>query len=148
MAANPNRVSQWKEYTAREDAKLGTIQKGVWNRVVLNFKTSYNSDGFYRVYINGNMDFNYEGPIFFNDEAGPYIKFGLYKPSWKPRAIEEGWGGVYDGIARRTYYQDDLKIFKGSDGFNSVSTTCGAASMMSEPMFPPLPPTSIDINIL
>jgi hypothetical protein len=127
-AANHNKINEWKDYTVHEEAQLSLIQKGTWNSVVLNFKTSFNSDGFYRVFVNGNLDLDYQGPIFYNDDKGPYIKFGLYKPSWKPKAIEAGWGGVYDGISQRIYFQDDIKIFRGSNGQESVTTSCGGSN--------------------
>lgn len=45
---------------------------------------SYKSNGYLRVLINGKELANVTGPTAFNDDEGPYLKLGIYKPtSWK-----------------------------------------------------------------
>ncbi len=146
-AANDDPIAPAKSYTARGEEFLSKVKKGTWNQIVLHFKTSYNNDGYYQAYINGTKEFDYSGPMFYNDQEGPYIKFGMYKPSWKQKAMDAGWGGIIDGITRRTYFQDDMKIFKGSNGLSKVQTSCGDSSTPIKSA-PPLPPASISIDLL
>ena len=59
--------------------------KGKWVTWTFHVKWSYGSDGFFRVYRNGNLFHSYRGPNSYKDEDAPYFKFGLYNSFWKHR---------------------------------------------------------------
>jgi hypothetical protein len=52
---------------------------GQWNDFVVQAKWSYQDDGFVNVWWNGKPIVQYCGPVGYNDDLGPYFKFGIYR---------------------------------------------------------------------
>ena len=53
--------------------------RNAWNDYVIEARWSYRSDGFVNIWWNGRQVVRYEGPVGYNDDFGPYFKFGLYR---------------------------------------------------------------------
>jgi len=58
------------------------LKRGVWHDMVYQVRWSAKSTGdeagFVRAWMNGNQVIDYEGPIGYHDDLGPYVKFGIY----------------------------------------------------------------------
>src|SRR5208282_5174192 len=50
-----------------------------WIVFVVQAKWSYQDDGFVNVWWNGKPIVQYHGPVGYNDDIGPYFKFGIYR---------------------------------------------------------------------
>lgn len=53
--------------------------RAAWNDFVIEARWSCQSDGFVNVWWNGRQVVRYSGPVGYNDDFGPYFKFGLYR---------------------------------------------------------------------
>jgi len=53
--------------------------RSAWNDFLVQAKWSYLNDGFVNVWWNGRQVVHYSGPVGYNDDFGPYFKFGLYR---------------------------------------------------------------------
>jgi Polysaccharide lyase len=51
----------------------------VWNYFVVEARWSYTPDGFVNIWWNGKQIVQYRGPVGYNDDAGPYFQFGIYR---------------------------------------------------------------------
>jgi hypothetical protein len=54
------------------------FKKGVWHDFIYHIKWSYESDGFVEMWLDGKKLTDYKGPVGYNDNQGPYFKYGLY----------------------------------------------------------------------
>lgn len=129
--ADANAITPFGQYQVNGIKDLGPVARGEWTHVVFNLKTSYRSDGFLNVWINGQQQLAYAGPILFNDVNGPYVKMGIYKPYWKNR---DNWGGA-SAFDSRQLFIDDIKAVVGSGQLSAVSNSCVA--VVSPPTAPP-----------
>ncbi len=102
---------------------IGQYQPGVWTEFVFNVKFTHTNAGFLRVWKNNELVVNYSGPIGYNDERGPFIKLGVYKPLWQ-------YGKSI--VNSRTVYHDDFKIKEGSGSPADVSPNCGNTNTEGE----------------
>lgn len=74
-----------KKIQERNDAQIipiGEIQsfeKGKWADFIINVKWSYDKAGFVNIFMNGRRIVHYIGPVGYNDDKGPYVKFGIYR---------------------------------------------------------------------
>jgi hypothetical protein len=55
------------------------FRRNAWNDFIIQAKWSCQSDGFVNVWWNGRQVVRYSGPVGYNDDFGPYFKFGLYR---------------------------------------------------------------------
>jgi hypothetical protein len=55
------------------------FHRNAWNDFVVQAKWSCRSDGFVNIWWNGRQVVRYSGPVGYNDDFGPYFKFGLYR---------------------------------------------------------------------
>jgi len=55
----------------------GELPLGKWHRVEVNVKWSQNSDGFFKVWVNGKKKVDYKGKT--ARDSHPYLKYGLYR---------------------------------------------------------------------
>jgi hypothetical protein len=55
------------------------LPRGVWHDFVYRIRWSWREDGQVEAWLNGKRIIYYRGPAGYNDRAGPYFKFGLYK---------------------------------------------------------------------
>jgi hypothetical protein len=93
---------------------------GQWYDFVINVKWSYGADGFLKIWKNGVLIMDRTGGNCFNDDKGPFLKFGIY-------------GGI-DQDQTMTIYYDELRI---GDSNSSYSEVAPGGSVK------PLPPTSV-----
>ena len=52
----------------------------------------------------------------YNDIKGPWFKMGIYKSLWNARKFD-----LDSPITERTLYHDELRVARGSDGYNLVA---------------------------
>ncbi len=117
---------------------LGPFETNKWTEFVFHIVFSYEGDGVLEVWKDGKKEFRHEGPTAFNDAKSPYLKMGIYKPSWHPKTT---YGGVFE-VSNRTVYHDDLRI---GESFKDVAPNCdsNATTTNTPPSAPPsAPPAS------
>ena len=56
-----------------------SFKKGVWHDFVYHVKWSYRDDGFVEMWWNGDQVIGYKGPVGYNDDEGPFFKYGIYR---------------------------------------------------------------------
>ena len=91
---------------------LGPYRTGEWTDWVLHMKFTYQNDGIIEVWKNGEKVLTINGQTYYNDESGPYLKFGLYK--W-------GWSGTGSTVSERTIHFDDFRIGSAKATYNDVA---------------------------
>ena len=52
--------------------------RGVWHDFLYRVRWSHRSDGLVECWLDGKRVIDYQGPVGYNDNEGPYFKFGLY----------------------------------------------------------------------
>jgi hypothetical protein len=70
-------------------AATAPLEPGKWSEWTFHVRWSPNSDGFLRVWKDGQLLVEIEGPIGYQDLIGPYLKFGVYVPGWKDIGLEK-----------------------------------------------------------
>lgn len=121
-------------------AKTAPYKLGQWNDFVVNVKFSgaqsaNDTNGFMKVWINGQQVLNESGQNYFGEQTnGPYFKFGLYNSRWKYR---DEWTGP----SSRLLYHDELRVGGANSSFTEVSP--GPSGTVSAP---PSPPSNIQAN--
>jgi hypothetical protein len=76
--------------------------KGVWHDFVYRVRWSYRSDGFVECWLDGKRIIDYQGPVGYNDNDGPYFKFGLYHQDGERPFV------VYHDEYRRGFSREDV----------------------------------------
>ncbi len=120
-----------------------------WTDFVINLKFSTGSDGFIKLWANGELVVNLKGPnILYRDQCGKprepwmFLKFGSYK--------------AYEHKTRRSVYYDDIKIAGGNSNYNDVAPGGAQGNVNSPPSINitnPLPDyifyanTDIDVEV-
>ena len=118
---------------------LGRVEKDKWVEFVFHIKISYSDDGLIEIWVNGEKRKAMRGGNTYNDDVGPYMKFGIYKSSWGQRPKWESnlangrWpkGPVASGFSKRLYYFDELRIGDQYESYGSVAPNCGNSSRTS-----------------
>jgi Polysaccharide lyase len=59
--------------------KKNNFKLGQWHDFVVQAKWSFKDDGFINVWWNDKQIVQYRGPVGYNEDVGPYFKFGLYR---------------------------------------------------------------------
>jgi len=110
------RVQKENDAAKIKICKIPNFPRGVWHDFVVQVKWSHSTDGFLRVWNNRNLIADYTGPIGYNDESGPYFKFGIYcsnsPPVSKPLIMyhdEYSRGESFEGVDPSR----ELDILKG-----------------------------------
>ena len=109
-----NGVENRYDFAANYD--LGSIEAdvGVWRTWVFRITWASDKEGSINIWKDGKEIFKLAGqPTAFNDEFGPFFKFGLYKISWKNRQGAPG-------LEERIIYYDDIRIGSGRAAFEDV----------------------------
>jgi hypothetical protein len=86
----------------------GPVVADQWTDWVVNVKWSYKSDGFLKIWRDGELIVNAKGPTSFNDQMGPHFKMGIYKSAWNRRAPDPL-------VKTRLAYHDEFRM-AGADG--------------------------------
>ena len=102
------------------------LAKGAWLDWVIQVNFSY-TNGLVRVWQNGNILVNYNGPTLYpstgqTNEMGPYFKAGIYKWAWGTSATQ---------ASSRTLFIDNVKI--GSAMMTAVNYTPPTTQTQAEP---------------
>lgn len=126
IKADDRKCSNTKTYTRQAKYFPKGVKSG-WNDIVISFQLSYQSDGFFKMWVNRNPgdlpDVNDKGPNAYNDDRPPYLKFGPYGP-----------------VKRRvTLFYDAFRIGDEISSFAEVSPKGGNPSPESEPELEPEP---------
>lgn len=108
-----NEVNTNKTVSGRDYADLGGYKMNRWTSWKFHIRFSYKDDGILEVWKNGASVFKRIGPNYYNDEKGPYFKFGIYKWSWNKLKA----AAVYK-VKRRILYFHDVQILKKEPNFN------------------------------
>lgn len=73
------RILKEEDASAKEiPFSTNSLPHGRWNDFVVQAKWSYENDGFVNAWLNGEQIVKYRGPVGYNDDVGPYFRFGLY----------------------------------------------------------------------
>jgi hypothetical protein len=72
-------VRDTKAVASKTLFKSEQFPRNAWNDFVIQARWSCQSDGFVNVWWKGQPVVRYSGPVGYNDDFGPYFKFGLYR---------------------------------------------------------------------
>lgn len=106
VASDPKSPVRSKAYD------LGEYKTGEWTDWVVHFKATHTSDGILEIWKNGTKVLTINGPVYYNDETGPYFKMGIYK--W-------GWSGNESSVSTRTLYFDEVRVGSEKSSFQEVA---------------------------
>ena len=95
--------------------QIGTapLQRGAWARWTVRVHWSTLDKGMVQAWLGDNRVVDDRGPNAHRDLLGPYLKSGVYVPSWHYR-------GARSGIADRVLYFDDIEVRYGDDPFGML----------------------------
>ena len=77
--SNKETISKDDEVTKINLYRQKDFPRGKWHDFVFQVKWSYQSDGFVNAWVDGEQVAQYKGAVGYNDEDGPYFKFGAYR---------------------------------------------------------------------
>ena len=103
-------------YTVNRQYDLGSItdDRGAWVEWIYKIKWAYDNTGEFTLWKDGVKvveELN-QGNCY-NDDVGPYHKFGIYKPPWNPASGDYVAGDT--GTGDRSIYYDDMEISVTND---------------------------------
>jgi hypothetical protein len=99
-----HKIQQANDGSKRVLYEEKSFSKGVWHDFLYRIRWSYLSDGLVECWLDGKQIIAYIGPIGYNDDYGPYFKFGLYH---------------HDGINPFVIYHDEYRR-----GFSRRDVNC------------------------
>ncbi len=79
---------------------------GKWTDIVVNANWSHKDNGFYKIWADGNMIYNFQGPTLYAKHLKAGFKIGVYR-SW----LDHIWAEGRDGGITVVYY-DEIKFGK------------------------------------
>ena len=109
-------------YTRRISIDSPKLLKGQWNDIVLNYKFSYGTGGFVKMWMNGKQVVNDSGPNSHNDAKGPYFKMGIY-----------GWADT-----NMVVYYDEIRIGDQNSSYSEVAPQGVATTENALKLEPPV----------
>ena len=95
---------------------LGPQSTDKWTDWVFRIKWAYDDSGILQIWKNGVLVATRNGGNTYNDIKGPWFKMGIYKSLWNARKFD-----LDSPITERTLYHDELRVARGSDGYNLVA---------------------------
>ncbi len=78
--------------------------RGVWHDFVYRVRWSHRADGLVECWLDGRRIIDYAGPVGYNDDKGPYFKFGLY-----PHAGDKPFV-IYHDEYRRGFTREEVGV--------------------------------------
>jgi hypothetical protein len=99
-----HKIQQANDGSKRVLYEKKSFSKGMWHDFLYRIRWSYLSDGLVECWLDGKQIIAYKGPIGYNDDYGPYFKFGLYH---------------HDGIDPFVIYHDEYRR-----GFSRRDVNC------------------------
>lgn len=94
---------------------LGAVPKDQWVRFVFHYKFSYNTDGKWQIWKNGQQIYNYSGKTIYPPaitSSLPSFKLGIYKWPWA--------GSGSSDVKTRIMYVDDVRIGNEKCTYNDL----------------------------
>jgi len=86
---------------------LGPYTTNEWIHFTVHVKWTCHQNGILEVYKNGILVMRHIGPTYYNDQTGPYMKFGIYKWDWKERP-------QLSHVDQRVLYMDNIREDEGN----------------------------------
>lgn len=110
------------KYDRRELVPIGSIEQdlGKWTDWVFHIKWDYNKsgNGLTEIWKNGKKIFHSSSPNCFYDKLGPYLKFGVYRWTWKyPRKVRPS------KIDNRIIFYDEIRIGNSKASYSDITLT-------------------------
>ncbi|QVL50296.1 MAG: heparin lyase I family protein [Thiocapsa sp.] len=106
---------------------IGAYRTGEWNSFVINirFDPVY---GFAKVWINGKLGIDYDGPVYHYGVGNPYPIWGNYLDWWERITNDPA-------IFERTLYYDEIRIATGEESsYDSVAPKLPSGTELSAPI--------------
>jgi len=75
-------VNDNNNLTGKLSVNFGKTVTEKWTQWIFHIKFSYKNDGLIEVWKDGAKIYSKNGPNYYNDQIGPYFKFGIYKWEW------------------------------------------------------------------
>ncbi len=94
---------------------LGAVPKDQWVKFVFHYKFSYNTDGKWQIWKNGQQIYNYSGKTIYPPaitSSLPSFKLGIYKWPWA--------GSGSSDVKTRIMYVDDVRIGNEKCTYNDL----------------------------
>lgn len=85
---------------------------GAWTDWVINVRFAWDADGLTRIWRQGALIVDREGPNCANDDIGPHLFAGLYKWGWRDGPTD---------VSSRVIYIDELRIANTDSGYGAVA---------------------------
>lgn len=79
MRHSADRIVRHNAAPSRTLFETAEFARGAWHDFLVQARWSYQDDGIVNVWLNGRQIVQYAGPVGYNDDWGPYFKFGLYR---------------------------------------------------------------------
>lgn len=147
MHNSPNDGVSWTNPTAQMNIQNRTwevqrgskyagppVRLGAWTPVVMQFRLSTDSTGFYKVWIDGQQVVNITGANSLNESTGstgyrPFMKMGAYV--WvRKKPTASTYPG--DSTAEVTLYHDNIKIGDAAETYDSMFPVSGGSGAGEE----------------
>lgn len=128
VRGDDKKITANNEYSRFKAFDLGDfmVDRNKWTTFTLRIVFEYGPEGRAELWKDGEKVVDDFGENAFNDDTPPYLKIGIYKPSWKG-----SYGGV-ENVSSRTIFYDELKVAQNSS-LAEMSLNCG-------PGYGPKPP--------
>ena len=96
---------------------LGQVVAGKWTDFVIHYRWAYDhgQGGFTKIWLDGNLVLDHQGPNCYNDPTGPFWKFGIYAALWGPKFDFE------HTVDEWTFYHDEIRIADARGSFEAVA---------------------------
>ena len=111
----------WAEDGEDEYIHIATAEPDTWNDFKFQIKHSTGSDGFIKVWLNGELIFENSGPSLYSSSAGGYMKFGMYTQITDERTL------YYDAIKMSNFLSVPVEVWS-QDQVNVPSITLTSPS--------------------
>lgn len=132
-------ISERGDYDVQKTERMKKTKPGTWTTFVLNFKFDYSGGGFVKLWQDGDLQLSYKGRLGFDDPEGPYLKVGLYKPSWRKDE---------PGLSKRLLYIDELVVADANTTYSDMALGCGGQAIpVEEEIVAPSAPKGIKIEL-
>jgi len=103
-----------KKYESSIGKSITGLAANQWFDFVIQYKFSYRTDGFVKIWINDEAVLNYTGiQTCFNDERGSIMKMGAYKFPWRQNTPQEH--------REITVYHDEIRIGDENSSYKEVA---------------------------
>lgn len=112
-----NKMGDYDGGAYYKDGELGSVEINKWTDWVFMIKWDYTTDyvGRVDVWKNGEKLIEHRGGNCFNDQKGPYLKFGIYKWPWSAENPPVG-------TRIRAWYIDNIRFGDENSSYSEMST--------------------------